>query len=102
MTDTWELCKFNELYEINSTYPYEMRVKGSNAKILESIDKLGYVYYRLLDGIKRKHIIIALQWIENPNNYKMIDHINRNPGDNHIENLRWVSRSTNNRNRVSN
>ena len=42
-----------------------------------------------------------MQFIENPNNYNEIDHINHDKSDYHIENLRWVSRSINQRNKSS-
>ena len=49
-----------------------------------------------------KHRIIAQQFIPNPNNYKCVDHINRDRTDNHIENLRYVSYSENLLNKSSN
>ena len=62
-------------------------------------------YYRicLTTDKKRKylyiHRLIALAFIPNPDNKPFIDHINRNRGDNRIENLRWATRSENRRNR---
>ena len=38
-----------------------------------------------------KHILIALQFIPNPDNLSCIDHINHIKTDNRIDNLRWVS-----------
>jgi hypothetical protein len=46
-----------------------------------------------------KHRIIAIQFIPNPDNLPEIDHINHNIMDYHIENLRWVSKSQNQRNK---
>ena len=48
------------------------------------------------------HRLIATHFIPNPNNLPCIDHINRNKTDNRIENLRWASYSTNNRNKTLN
>ena len=45
------------------------------------------------------HRLIAIYFIPNPNNYSFIDHINNDPLDNSIDNLRWCSSSQNNRNR---
>jgi hypothetical protein len=46
------------------------------------------------DGKKtseRVHRLVAQAFIPNPNNLLYVDHINRVPTDNRIENLRWVS-----------
>jgi hypothetical protein len=63
-------------------------------------DKRGYVAVSLEHNKNfYKYDIIALQWIPNPNGYKEVDHINRTPSDNHLSNIRWVSRSENSMNR---
>ena len=46
------------------------------------------------------HRLMALTYIANPNNYEYVDHINRNRVMNNISNLRWVTPSENNLNRV--
>jgi hypothetical protein len=45
------------------------------------------------------HRLLALQYIDNPDNLPEVDHIDRNKHNNSIENLRWVSRLTNARNK---
>lgn len=42
---------------------------------------------------------VATAFIPNPENKPCIDHINRNPLDNRVENLRWVTVQENNENR---
>lgn len=59
----------------------------------------GYLQVGLWRNYKRTsmyiHRLIAIHFMENPNNYKEIDHINRISLDNSIENLRWCDRKTN-------
>lgn len=45
---------------------------------------------------KSQHRLIAEAFIDNPNNYEYVHHINHNRLDNRIENLQWVSASENN------
>ena len=42
------------------------------------------------------HRLVAKSFIENPNNYSEVDHINCIKTNNCVENLRWVSHSLNN------
>lgn len=44
------------------------------------------------------HRLVALTWIPNPNNLPEIDHINSDPSDNRIENLRWCTKQENHQN----
>tara|TARA_R100000734_G_C3251724_1_gene53084 strand:+ start:126 stop:578 length:453 start_codon:yes stop_codon:yes gene_type:complete len=45
------------------------------------------------------HRLLAEHFIENPDNLKEIDHIDRNRKNNKLNNLRWVSHSQNNHNK---
>ena len=51
-------------------------------------------------SIQRIHRLLAIHFIPNPNNELQIDHINRNREDNTINNLRWVSHSENQINKL--
>lgn len=67
-------------------------------------DRQGYYAYgRRVNGkdVKRYvHQLVAEAFLVNPHPkaYREIDHINRDPKDNRVENLRWASRSVNMRN----
>lgn len=47
------------------------------------------------------HRLVCEAFIDNPNNYKCVDHIDRYRTNNHVSNLRWASYSMNNKNRNS-
>ena len=46
------------------------------------------------------HRLLALQFIDNPDNLPLVDHIDRNTLNNNLDNLRWVSHHRNSRNRT--
>tara|TARA_R110002167_G_scaffold9916_2_gene45709 strand:+ start:894 stop:1355 length:462 start_codon:yes stop_codon:yes gene_type:complete len=65
----------------------------------------GYKFARLqndnnIDKFPLIHRLMAFAYLDNPHNYEYVDHINRNKHMNNISNLRWVTPSENNINRV--
>ena len=96
----WVTLKDHTDYEIFDQFPFPIRKKGSNKPISESIAvDSGYIQCTLNQRNYKKHRLIALQFIPNPNDLKCVDHINHNRSDNRLENLRWVSHIYNNCNR---
>jgi hypothetical protein len=80
------------------------RVWSKNRKkfMEHQLDYLGYYVVGLRNPkkkIMKVHRLIAQYYIPNPNNKKVVDHINRIKTDNRIENLRWVTHTENNLNR---
>jgi len=60
----------------------------------------GYLIVKLYEGknIHKSftiHRLVANHYIPNPENKPEIDHINRTPSDNRVENLRWATRIEN-------
>ena len=98
---SWTDCIVNDNYEICNEYPFAIRRKKDGYVMNEWITKQGYVQVKLQGEYYYKHRIIAMQFIPNPDNLPCIDHVNRIRTDNRIENLRFVSYSTNNINRAS-
>ena len=90
-------------YEILNEYPFTIRKKSNHRVVSESDDGKGYIQVALNGKPYRKHRLIAEQFIPNddPLHKTEVDHINRNRSDNHIENLRWVSNSENQKNKTS-
>lgn len=61
-------------------------------------DKDGYKFIRLGNKRRRVHQLVAEAFIPNPENKPVVDHINTDPADNRVENLRWVTMTENSNN----
>ena len=79
----------------------------TNKIMKQSLDRYGYYQVYLRDEIKKRtktllaHRLVAIAWIENPENKENVDHINRIRNDNRVENLRWCTTKENNLNRIN-
>lgn len=90
-----------DAYEILTTYPHTIRRKDNHHVCSETVRNDGYLIVKLNGKLYYKHRIVASQFIDNPNNFTDVDHINHDRTDNRIMNLRWVSHSDNIFNRSS-
>ena len=87
----WEdLVGYEKTHQIFTAYPYPIR-KKSTMRVLKEQTNCDYIQVYLCGHTRRKHRLIALQFVPNPDHLPYVDHINRNKHDNHIENLRWVT-----------
>lgn len=97
--------KFYDLKGFNGDYVINKKgdIKNKYGLLMKTFLDNGYVKITLRkNGTKSNlyiHRLLAIQFIPNPKGFKEIDHINRNRGDNRIQNLRWISRRGNNLNR---
>ena len=87
-------------YEILNTYPFTIRRKDNHYELKESFNK-GYLTVTVDGKNCKKHRLIALQFLPNPNNLPEVDHINRDRTNYHLDNLRWISSSGNQRNKTA-
>ena len=72
---------------------------GKDAILKPAKDNKGYLRVSLTkDKILKTykvHRLVALAFIENPNNKPYVNHIDGNRANNHVENLEWVTPSEN-------
>ena len=77
--------------------------KNTNRIMNPFINNRGYLQISLSKNGKEKkflvHRLVGLTFIPNTNNYPEVDHIDTNPSNNNLSNLRWATRSMQNENR---
>lgn len=74
----------------------------SRKMLKPTISHKGYHRVFLCNDGKKKGFrisrLVAIHYIPNPENKPEVDHIDRNKTNNHVSNLRWVTRSENQQN----
>ena len=102
MSEQWEPLKdFEDDYEIEIEPPHRIRRISSGWIAKPTLNKQsGYIRVYLNGKTYLYHRILAKQFIPNPDDLPEIDHINQIKTDNRLDNLRWVDRSKNLKNRV--
>ena len=101
---------FEKLYEVSNLgnvrslqYHGKRRIKIMSL----SNDKLGYKLVKLRDwnnsivGSYKVHRLVAQAFIPNPDNKEQVDHIDTNPANNIVSNLRWVTPLENQNNPIT-
>ena len=86
------LCKYLKHLQILTVYPFTIRCKDKHYGVKECIGKNCYVSNALNLKKHKKHILLAKQFIPNPDNLTEIDHIIHNRTDYHLLTLRLVSK----------
>ena len=100
MDEFEDIIGYEGLYCINKN-GFVMN-KKTKKYLKHTVNSKNYIVITLCKNKKSQkfklHRLLALQFIENPNNYDIIDHIDRNTLNNKLDNLRWITKSGNNRN----
>lgn len=102
----------NEFFVTIDEFPnYKVDIEGrvlnvKTGRILKpALDAMGYYHVILYNNVGRKtkkiHQLVASCFLNKPSGNVVIDHINGIKTDNRIDNLRYVSSSINNRNKLS-
>lgn len=85
----WFILKECEDYEITKCGLIRNR---KTTKLLKPYkNDTGYIIIHIKIKVIPLHRLLANNFIQNPNNYLSVDHINRIKSDNRLENLRWAS-----------
>jgi hypothetical protein len=86
-------------YQI-SNYGRVKSFKNGSSKILKcKTNNKGYKWVALcLNGVQSNllvHRLVAMHFLDNDKNYKIINHIDENPANNNVSNLEWCTYSEN-------
>lgn len=89
---------------ISSFADYEISNHGRarstiSNEILPQESKKGYKFVKLGSKRVRVHRLVAEAFTDNPNNYPIVDHIDKQRDNNNVQNLRWCTPTESNRNR---
>lgn len=107
MVEIWKIIEGYPNYEVSNignirSYKTTRGISQTPHLLSPGINRHGYKYVILTGGScssKKSltiHRLVAKSFISNPNNYKCVNHKDKNKANNRIENLEWCTYSYNN------
>lgn len=97
--ESWEKIKeLNNMYEV-SNYGRIRRTDNHRLRKQNFSNKNTYITMRFWINKKwitlRPHRLVAIYFIDNPNNYNIVNHIDMNKQNNYFKNLEWCTQKHN-------
>lgn len=100
--DTYMCSNFGRVVVLNKYYRLGHHAMNNPPKILKPIEnskKYHHQFVNIYRNNKRTtryiHRLVATLFIPNPHNYPQVEHLDCNPKNNHVSNLRWCTASMN-------
>ena len=103
----YQINRNGEIRSLSHYTKFKNRTSYHKGKLLKMHDNgRGYFKVALCKDGKQKmfyiHRLVAGTFIDNPNNYPQVNHINGNKKDNRVENLEWVTDLENKQHGIAN